>query len=244
MSDAALSAMWMSLQLATLTVLIATPLSITLAWWMARVTWRGKVLLDAFILLPLGLPPAVIGFWLMTGLGEQGALGRWLRQDLGLAVALYPTGAVLAACIMTVPMMARMLRPVFEAHDPMLLPVARTLGASNWYAWRTVALPLTLPAIGSAMALGFAAAWGESGAVLVLAAGQPGGTARAEDPTVPLALWQAMASPSRPQALAWEVAALSLGVAAIAILLSELLRWQWQNRWQGSARMNWRSERP
>ncbi len=243
MSNAALAAMWMSLQLATLTVLIATPLSITLAWWMARVNWRGKVWLDAIILLPLGLPPAVIGFWLMTGLGEQGALGRWLRQDLGLAVDLYPTGAVLAACIMTVPLMARMLRPVFEAHDPMLLPVARTLGANTWYAWRTVALPLTLPAIGSAMALGFAAAWGESGAVLVLAAGQAGGTAHAEDPTVPLALWQALASPHRPQALAWEVAALSLGVAALAIFASELLRWQWQHRWRGSARMNWRTER-
>lgn len=244
MSAAAFAALWMSLQLAALTVLIATPLSTALAWWMARMRWRGKVLLDAFILLPLGLPPAVIGFWLMTALGEQGALGRWLRQDVGWAVALYPTGAVLAACIMTVPLMARMLRPVFEAHDPMLLPVARTLGATNWYAWRTVALPLTLPAIGSAMALGFAAAWGESGAVLVLAAGQAGGTALTESPTVPLALWQALASRGRPQALAWEVAALSLGVAAIAILLSELLRWQWQHRWQGSARMDWRTERP
>jgi ABC-type molybdate transport system permease subunit len=136
-----------------------------------------------------------------------------------------------------------MLRPVFEAHDPMLLPVARTLGANNWYAWRTVTLPLTLPAIGSAMALGFATAWGESGAVLVLAAGQAG-TALTEEPTVPLALWQALASPGRPRALAWEVAALSLGVAAIAILLSEVLRWQWQHRWQGGARMDWRKERP
>lgn len=244
MSDAALSALWMSLQLATIALLIATPLSIALAWWMARVSWRGKVLLDAVILLPLGLPAAVIGFWLMTGLGDHGALGRWLRHDLGLAVDLYPTGAVLAACIMTVPMMARMLRPVFEAHDPMLLPVARTLGATNWHAWRTVALPLTLPAIGSAMALGFAAAWGESGAVLVLAAGMPGGAARTEDPTVPLALWQALSSAGRPQALAWEVASLSLGVAAAAVLVSELLRWQWQNRWRGNARTNWRSERP
>lgn len=244
MSTAALSAIWMSLQLAALTVLIATPLSISLAWWMARVRWRGKVLLDAIILLPLGLPPAVIGFWLTTGLGEQGALGRWLRQDLGLFVPLYPTGAVMAASLMTIPMMARMLRPVFEAHDPMLLPVARTLGANNWHAWRTVALPLTLPAIGSAMALGFAAAWGESGAVLVLAASQLGGTANTDTPTVPLALWQALATPGRPQALAWEVAALSLGVAAAAVLTSEILRWQWQHRWQGSARMDWRAERP
>lgn len=243
MSHAALSAMGMSLQLAALALLISAPLAIGLAWWMTRVRWRGKVLLDAVILLPLGLPPAVIGFWLMAALGDQGAFGRWLRHDLGWVIDLYPGAAVGAACIMTVPMMARMLRPVFEAHDPMLLPVARTLGASDWHAWRSVALPLTLPAIGSAMALGFAAAWGESGAVLVLAASGMGGTLDASQPTLPLALWQTLAASGRPQSLAWEVATLSLGVAALAVVGSELLRWQWQNRWQGNARINWRSGR-
>lgn len=243
MSSAALSALWMSLQLAALTLLIATPLSTALAWWMAKAHWRGKLLLDAAILLPLGLPPAAIGFWLLTSLGKQGRLGHWLRHDLGWDLTLYPTGALLAACFMTVPMMTRMLRPAFEALDPMLQPVARTLGASGWHAWRTVTLPLTLPAIGSSMSLGFVAAWGESGAVLMLASGMPGASPLGASPTVPLALWQSLAS-GTPQALAWEVAALSLGVAIAAILLSERLRWQWQHRWHGSAHMHWRTEHP
>ena len=81
MSAAALSAMWVSLQLATLVMLIATPMAVALAWWMARESWPGKALLDAVILLPLGLPPAVIGFWLVAGLGEQGAWGHWLHHD-------------------------------------------------------------------------------------------------------------------------------------------------------------------
>lgn len=239
MSDAALAALWVSLQLACLTLLIATPLAIALAWWMARLRWPGKLMLDALILLPLGLPAVVIGFGLLNGLDGPSATAPWHHMPArspSAGLALYPTGAVLAACLMTTPMMARMLRPVFEAHNPMLLPVARTLGATDWHAWRTVALPLTLPAIGSAMALGFAAAWGESGAVLVLAAGMPGGITSNAEPTVALALWQALAAPGRPPALAWELGAISLGVAAGAVLLSELLRWQWQNRWRGHPR--------
>lgn len=243
MSAAALSAMWVSLQLATLVMLIATPMAVALAWWMARESWPGKALLDAVILLPLGLPPAVIGFWLVAGLGEQGAWGHWLHHDLGWTLPIYPIGAILAACAMTVPMMARMLRPAFEALDPMLHPVARTLGATGWHAWRTVALPLTLPAIGSATALGFAAAWGESGAVLVLAMAWSPGPPHAVGSTLPLALWQAL-SEGRSHALAWEVATLSLVVATGAILLSEVLRRQWLRRWRGHAHRRWRGERP
>lgn len=242
MSTAALSAMWMSLQIAVIALLIATPLSVALAWWMARGSWPGKALLDGIILLPLGLPPAVIGFWLVAGLAEHGPRGPWQAHDTGWALPLYPAGAMLAACIMTVPMMARMLRPAFEALDPMLHPVARTLGASGWYAWRTVALPLTLPAIGSAMALGFAAAWGESGAVLVLAAAAGALPAKA-DATLSLALWRTV-SEGQSRALAWEVASLSLGVAAGAILFSEVLRRQWLRRWRGHAHRRWRGERP
>mgnify|MGYP000502852039 CR=1 FL=1 len=243
MSAAALSAMWVSLQLAALAMLIATPLSVALAWWMARESWPGKALLDALILLPLGLPPAVIGFWLVASLGEHGARGHGLPHDLGWGLPLYPSGVVLAACVMTVPMMARMLRPAFEALDPMLHPIARTLGASGWHAWRTVALPLTLPAIGSATALGFAAAWGESGAVLVLATAWSPAPPHGDGATLPLALWQTVSAGSS-RALAWEVATLSLGVAAGSILLSEVLRRQWLRRWRGHAHRRWRGERP
>lgn len=228
MSESSRQALWLSLQVALLTVLIATPLSVGLATWMARARWRGKVLLDTLILLPLGLPPAVIGFWLLISLGDQGAVGQWVRRDLGWHLSLYPTGAVLAATFMTVPLMTRLLRPAFEAHDPMLLPVARTLGASRWQAWWTVSLPLATPAVLSAMMLGMAAAWGESGAVLVLMSTLP------VDPQAApaaVALWQSLREPRQAQ-VAWDVAAVSLGVAVLAVLLSEALRARWRQQWR------------
>lgn len=246
MSPAALSAMWMSLQLAGITLLIATPLATALSWWMARARWRGQMLLETVILLPLGLPPAVIGFGLLLSLDESSVVGRWLRDDLGWSPHSYPVGALMAACIMTVPMMARMLRPAFEALDPMLQPVARTLGATGWHAWRTVTLPLTLPAIGSAMALGFVAAWGESGAVLILASSVAGDShASTPPPTAMQALWQSI-STGRDNELATELASVSVGMAAASIALSERLRrrWRWQHNWQGCAHRDWRTERP
>lgn len=244
MSPEALSALWFSLQLALITLLIATPVATALAWWMTHTQWRGKLLLDSLILLPIGLPPVAIGFWLLKSLDDRTAIGHWLHHDLGWAGSAYPGGAVVAACIMTTPLMARMLRPAFEAIDPMLQPVARTLGATGWHAWRTVTLPLVLPAIGSAMSLGFVAAWGESGAVLMLAseAAASKAASAAPPPTMALAIWRS-GTGAHPNALAWEVTALALGVAVCAILLSERLRWQWQHRWGGRAHASWKADR-
>lgn len=236
MPTTSFAAIWMSLQLATLTLLIATPLSIALAWWMSTSRWRGKVLLDSIILLPLGLPPAVLGFWLAANLSER----HW-----GIAAPLlYPAGAMLAACVLTVPMMARTLRPAFEALDPMLHSVAGTLGATEWHAWRTVALPLSMPAIGSTMALGFAAAWGETGAMLMLVAALPPDAVQTGHQTIPLVLWRALSDGDAPTRSAWQLAALCLGVSSVAILLSELLRQRWQRRWLGHAHDTWAGERP
>lgn len=229
MSAAEVHAVWLSLQVALLTVLVATPVSVVLATLMARTHWHGKWLLDTLILLPMGLPPAVIGFALLVGLGADGALGAWLASSLGWQLSFYPSGAVLAACLMTVPLMVRLLRPAFEATDPMLLPVARSLGASRWQAWRTISLPLAAPAVASAMALGLAAAWGESGATLVLAAAlqhpASGG------PTAPVALAQALQQPGG-MASAWNLAGASLGVALLAVTASELARARWRRLWQ------------
>jgi molybdate transport system permease protein len=243
MSAVSLAAIWMSLQLAAITLLIATPLSIALAWWMARSRWRGKLLIDSVILLPLGLPAAVIGFWVAVNLNAQSPFGLWLHQSLGLTEPLYPAGAVLAACVLTVPMMARTLRPAFEAIDPMLHSVACTLGATGWHAWRTVTLPLSMPAIGSTMALGFAAAWGETGAMLMLIAALSPHEVESSLHTVPLVLWQTL-SAGAATGHAWELTALCLGVSSIAIVLSELLRRQWQRRWLGHSHSTWRGERP
>lgn len=229
MAELEAHAIWLSLQVAVVTVLIATPLSVVLATLMARTHWRGKLLLDTLILLPMGLPPAVIGFALLMGLGRDGELGAWLQHTLGWQLDFFPTGVVLAACLMTVPLMVRLLRPAFEATDPMLLPVARSLGASRWQAWRTVSLPMVAPAVASAVALGLAAAWGESGATLVLAASLHGQALG--EPTAPVALVQALQHPDSSDS-AWNLAAISLGVAVLAVGGSELARARWRRLWQ------------
>jgi len=224
MSHAETAALWLSLQVALITLAVATPLAIVLAAWMARSNWPGKVLLDAVILLPMALPPAVIGFALISSLGQRGALGAWLHELTGFHLTLFPGGAVLAASLMTLPLMVRVLRPAFESRDPLLVPLARTLGASPWRSFLTVTLPLMWPAVASAMALGLAVAWGESGATLVLAASlQP---AQSSDITAPVALVQSMLN-HQSEDTALRLALVSLGVALVAMVISEWSRQRW-----------------
>lgn len=235
MSTFELQAVWLSLQVAVFTVLLSTPPALVLATVMARTQWRGKLLLDALILLPMGLPPVVIGFALLVSLSGDGALGNWLHDLTGFSLSFYPVGAILAASLMTMPLMVRVLRPALEATDPMLLPVARTLGASRQQAWLTITLPLVWPAVASAMALGLAAAWGESGASLVLAAALS--PQQRGDTTAPVALVQAFLNQHNGHATAWHLALVSLAVALAAVLTSEWGRLRWRRRWQTRLRV-------
>jgi len=234
MSSFEVQALLMSLQVALITMLIATPLALALATVMARTRWRGKLMLDALILLPMALPPVVIGFALLVTLGGESAFGAWLTHDLGLRLSFYPTGAVLAALVMTVPLMVRLLRPALEATDPLLLPVARTLGATRWQGWWTITLPMVWPVVASAMALGLAAAWGESGATLVLAAAlRPH---QLGDTTAPVAMVQALLNEEDGIDTAGRLALVSLGVALAAVVASEFGRRHWRRRWQSRLR--------
>jgi molybdate transport system permease protein len=231
MSAWEVGALWLSLQVALLTLLLSTPVAVVLASVMARARWRGHWLLDAVVLLPMALPPAVVGFGLLMGLSDDGQVGHWLLQATGWTLSFYPSGAVLAASLMTVPLMVRVLRPAFEAIDPMMAPLAQTLGASPWNAWWSITLPLAAPAVLSAMALGLAAAWGESGATLVLASAlQPAHPSHLGATTAPLAMMQALRTPDNVGA-ATRLALISVGVAFVAVLLSEAGRRHWQGRW-------------
>jgi molybdate transport system permease protein len=226
LSDFEWAALWMSLRVACGAVLLSTPVAVALATLMARTVWPGKWLLDALILLPMTLPPAVLGFFLVTGLGPSSGLGDGLHELVGWRLSFYPTGATLAATLVTMPLMARVLRPALEASDPMLLSVARTLGVSPWQGWWRITLPMLWPAVGSSMALGFAAAWGESGATLVLASALS--QTNADGVTVPVALIQAAQRHRDGHAEAWRLAWASLGVSLAALLLSERARRRWR----------------
>lgn len=239
MSGWEVDALWLSAQVALLTLLLSTPLAVALASLMARARWHGHWLLDAIVLLPMALPPAVVGFGLLMGLSDDGLVGHWVLDLTGWSLDFFPSGAVLAASLMTTPLMVRVLRPAFEAVDPLMAPLAQTLGASPWGAWWSITLPLAAPAVLSAMALGLAVAWGETGATLVVASAlQPGFHAGHQPATAPLALMQALRSPDNAAA-ATRLALISIGVAFVAMLLSEAGRRHWQSRWaaqRGGAR--------
>ena len=232
MSAWEVDALWLSAQVALLTLLLSTPLAVGLASLMARARWHGHWLLDAIVLLPMALPPVVVGFGLLMGLSDDGLVGHWVLDMTGWTLDFFPSGAVLAASLMTTPLMVRVLRPAFEAIDPMMVPLAQTLGASPWGAWWSITLPLAAPAVLSAMTLGLAVAWGETGATLVVAAAlQPGPHAgHHQAATAPLALLQALRSPDNTDA-ATRLALVSVAVAFVAVLLSEAGRRHWQGRW-------------
>lgn len=227
-----LDALALSTLLAALTVVVCFPLAVWMASRFARRGRLGRWVLDAMVLLPLALSPAVVG-WVVVGLwwghthpgpAALATAGSWPR--------LVPEGLVVANMILTLPLMVRTLRPAFEAVDHTQVLVARSLGATRWRAWWTVTAAQTAPLMASAVALGFAAAWGECGAAIVVVAalqGAAGGAPADTVFTVPMTLVSAMQT-ERGHEIAMRMALCSLGVAVLAIVTSEWTHRRWRRR--------------
>src|SRR5256885_6525697 len=150
------TAILLSVRLAVVATLVATPIGIAVAWLLARRAFWGKSVVDALIHLPLVLPPVVTGYLLLLALGRRGLVGAWLADHLGIVFAFRWTGAALACGIMSVPLLVRPIRLSIEAVDRRLEQAAGTLGAAPWQVFGTVTLPLALPGVLARMVLGFA----------------------------------------------------------------------------------------
>jgi len=155
------TAVLLSLRVAVIATLVATPFGIALAWLLARRQFWGKSVLDAAVHLPLVLPPVVTGYLLLLTFGKRGLVGQWLADHLGIVFAFRWTGAALACGVMAFPLLVRPIRLSIEAVDRRLEQAAETLGAAPWQVFATVTLPLALPGILAGMVLGFAKAIGE-----------------------------------------------------------------------------------
>lgn len=229
MTATELTALRTSAVLACLTVALCTPLAVVLASWAGQARGRASVWLNTVLLAPMVLSPAAVGLGLTGALAPLGVTGTWMAAVWG-DERLLLVGLTLAASVLTLPLMVRALRPAFAVQDPMRVPVARTLGASAWQAWWTVTLPAAWPAVLSAMALGWAAAWGETGAAIVLATRLPQGAG-----DLPLSAPLALASETGlvdgplSDRLAWA----ALAVAVLATLLSEWAHARWERRTLG-----------
>ncbi len=217
MTDAELDAIRLSLSVALRSVLFGLPLAVLVAWVLARRRVAGRVLLDAFVHLPLVLPPVVVGYLLLLLFGTRGPIGGWLNETFGIQLVFTSAGAALATTIMTFPLMVRAIRISLEDVDPGLEDAARTLGAGAWDRFWTITLPLMLPGILAGGVTAFAAGLGEFGAVITFVSNIPG-----ETRTLPLALYTALQTPGG-DALAARLATISFSLGLAGLIAAEFI---------------------
>ncbi|MFZ2753828.1 MAG: molybdate ABC transporter permease subunit [Lysobacteraceae bacterium] len=176
MTDEELTAIALSLRIGLCAVLFSLPFAVATAYVLARHRFRGKILLDALVHLPLMLPPVLTGYALLLLFGRNGVIGAWLVQTFGITIAFRWTGAVIAAAIMAFPLFVRAIRLSIEAIPRELDEMAAGLGARPWATFRLVILPLSLPGIVAGMMLAFAKALAEFGATITFVSNIPSET--------------------------------------------------------------------
>lgn len=151
-------------------------LGVGVGWAMARWRWPGRDLLDALLTLPMVMPPTVLGYYLLVLIGSQGPVGAWLLQTFGIRLVFTWQAAVIAATIVSFPLVFKAARAAFETVEPQLEDAARTLGIGEWGVFCRVSLPLAWRGILAGLLLTFARALGEFGATLMVAGSIPGRT--------------------------------------------------------------------
>jgi molybdate transport system permease protein len=210
-----IEALHLSLSVAARSVVFSLPLAIIVAWVLTRRRFVGHSLLDAFVHLPLVLPPVVIGYLLLVLFGTRGPIGSWLERIAGIELIFTRNGAALATAVMSFPLMVRAMRISLENVDQGLEEAARTLGAHAIDRFMTITLPLMLPGVLAGAITAFSAALGEFGAVITFVSNIPG-----ETRTLPLALYSALQTPGGDTAAA-RLAAISVVLGLSGLLLSE-----------------------
>lgn len=213
-------AIYLSLKVSSVAVILSLPLGILVAWVLVRCNFPGKTLLDSIIHLPLVLPPVVVGYLLLISMGKRGFIGEWLYNWFGFSFTFSWRGAALASAVVAFPLMVRAIRLALEAVDRKLEQAARTLGATPLRVFFTITIPLSLPGIIVGTVLAFARSLGEFGATITFVSNIPG-----ETQTIPLAMYTLIETPGA------EVDAARLCIIAIVLALISLLISEWLTRW-------------
>jgi molybdate transport system permease protein len=209
------AALRLSLSVATRSVVLSVPFAMLLAWLLTRRKFLGRTMLDAFVHLPLVLPPVVVGYLLLLLFGARGPIGGWLQRSFGIELIFTRNGAALATAVMSFPLMVRAMRISLENVDRGLEDAARTLGAGPLDRFISITLPLMLPGVLAGAITAFSAALGEFGAVITFVSNIPG-----ETRTLPLALYTALQTPGGDGAAA-RLAVISCALGFGGLLLSE-----------------------
>lgn len=221
-------AIGLSVQVAVVAVLISLPLAIVGGWVLARYQFWGKTLLDTVIYLPLVLPPVVTGYLLLLLVGRQGWIGGPLDHWLGWRFIFDWKGAVLAAAVVSFPLLVRAIRSAFADIDLAYEQQARTLGAGRFDCFFTISLPLASRGIIAGCVLAFARSLGEFGATIMIA-----GNVRGQTQTMSLYVFEQLQSPGDSSRVS-VIVLISVLLSAAALYGSQRLERRYEPMSRGS----------
>jgi len=169
-------ALTLSLELAAATLAVLLPAGLMLGRWLAYTRFSGKPWIEALVVLPLVLPPTVLGYYLLVSLGGASPMGRWLADTLGLRLTFNFPGLLVASVVFNIPFLVQPVQRAFETIPRDLAEAAAVSGLSGWQSFWRVELPLAWPGVLSAMVLTFVHTLGEFGVVLMVGGSIPGET--------------------------------------------------------------------
>lgn len=218
------TALWLSAKVGLWATLVSMPLAVLCGWWLARREFRGKLIAETLVQLPMVLPPVVPGYLLLLLLGTQAPLGAWLLEHFGIRLAFDWKGAVLASATMAFPLAVQPIRLAFQLVDRRLEQAAATLGARPLRVFLSVTLPLAAPGIFVGAVLCFSRSLGEFGATMAFVGNIPG-----ETRTLPLAIYSYSHVPGGDVA-AMRLALLSIALAFAALFFSHLVTTRMRRR--------------
>lgn len=206
------SPLWISLRTAAATIVIVFFIGVIIAWCVERLQSQSlKIFADAVITLPMVLPPTVAGFFLLYFFGNNRFLGQLIYQMTGIKIAFSWLATVLAAAVISLPLMYRSARGALSQVDKGMLEAARSLGMAEWRIFWRIHLPNALPGIIAGGLLAFARGLGEFGATAMIAGNIAGRTR-----TLPLAVYSAVAAGDW-DAAGWYVAVI-VGICLLVVI--------------------------
>ena len=207
-----ISTLIISIKTAFLSTFITFFVGILISYKMANYNGKFKGLIDGILTLPLMLPPTVVGFFLLLLVGKNGPIGK-LFMLMNKSIIFTWSATVIAATVVSFPMMYRTSRSAFEQIDTNIIYAARTLGLSEFKIFYKIAIPLALPGIIGGVVLAFARAIGEFGATLMIAGNIPGKTQ-----TMPLAIFFAVEGGDMKTAFIWVITIVAISLSSILAL--------------------------
>ncbi|KUK65427.1 MAG: Molybdate ABC transporter, permease protein [Desulfotomaculum sp. 46_80] len=191
------SPLWISMRSSACATLITLVFGVAAAWFVAAYSKKTKGFIDSILTLPMILPPTVVGFFLLLIFGKNGFIGG-LLEKFNIEIIFSWAAIVIAASVVSFPLMYRTVRAAFEQIDSNILDAARVLGASEFRLFYKVAVPVAWPGIAAGTILSFARSLGEFGATLMVAGNIPGRTQ-----TIPVAIFFAAESGEMDKAYLW-----------------------------------------